>query len=115
MLTGSNGESSSPSSINIFGQVVRGFVLSYNLGQRRGITRVLASTQGANHRPGHLWGHRNPILSDPDLVVGALGNAIHDLSQIVGVFAASDGIYHSFLTQPGGTKSKDIGSLGDFA
>jgi probable HAF family extracellular repeat protein len=63
---------------------------------------------------GSFGGTETPILSDPGLIVGAFGNAINDLSQIVVVFVTSDGVYHSFLTQPGGTRFKDLGSLGGY-
>jgi probable HAF family extracellular repeat protein len=114
-LIGPNGEATTPNSINIFGQVVGGLFFPTTSGNGGTYHVFLRQPTGQITDLGTFGGTETPILSDPGLVVGAFGNAINDLSQIVGAFVASDGVYHSFLTQPGGAKSKDIGSLGGFA
>jgi probable HAF family extracellular repeat protein len=114
-LIGPKGEPTSPTSINIFGQVLGGLFFPNSSGNGGTYHVFLRQPTGQITDLGTFGGTETPILSDPGLVVGAFGNAINDLSQIVGAFVASDGVYHSFLTQPGGAKSKDIGSLGGFA
>ena len=114
-LIGPKGEPTSPTGINIFGQVLGGLFFPTASGNGGTYHVFLRQPTGRITDLGTFGGTETPVLSNPDLVVGAFAIAINDLSQIVGVFVASDGVYHSFLTQPGGVRSKDIGSLGGFA
>jgi probable HAF family extracellular repeat protein len=109
-LTGPNGESANPSSINNLGQVV-GTLQSIQLGVL--ISHVfLRQPMGQITDLGTFGGTETPIASNPGLAVGAFGSAINDVGQIAGVFVAQDGRYHAFLAQPGRTNSKDLGTLG---
>jgi probable HAF family extracellular repeat protein len=109
-LTGPNGESANPSSISNVGQIV-GTLQSTQLGVL--ISHVfLRQPTGQITDLGTFGGTETPIASNPGLAVGAFGNAINDVGQIAGVFVAQDGHYHAFLAQPGGTNSKDLGTLG---
>lgn len=110
-LTGPNGESAVPSSINNFGQVIGTLQRSNPTGG--GVSHVfLRQPMGQITDLGTFGGTEILVVGNPGRFVGAFGNAINDLGQIAGVFVAQDGRYHAFLAQPGGTNAKDLGSLG---